>query len=479
MTQSQGHIRRGTVCPERSHPRDPASVRCSKQFRWWQAAYLVPVLLICSATLGSTALVVPRPLPAEAIDGIVRVCVGLSDAQASLLEDVILPRYASQAAGILADADRRARAWEARWGQTISDAWRRGDVTAVSTPEVRAAARLHAGIRLDALMRFRRIQTGAIAEFAVFLAPEQRDALDVAAMQVDREQLASAIVTEAGRPMAGLGVLFAAVAHESPHLSHRISMEREAIIGLLDRTGRTSRAACDRATQALRTAFWQELVKSAAQQSWCGVRYDEARCRDAMAERLRARQSWLDPLHDMLGEEERALRAFLSGCGEDLADAIGRAWARTHMGSMEAAGFFEERAERRAWALARQLVPPDDSENGVAARLLDELIDVLEERMRVRETAIADRRAWCLRVERTGSNNPEELERHRGRLMAHHEQLVSLGNRAATLLEEPAILERMSAEDRQRVPALNGSLRSMPAVPDRWGYTLWPGLLCW
>lgn len=161
----------------------------------------------------------------------------------------------------------------------------------------------------------------------------------------------------------------------------------------------------------------------------------------------------------------------------DLGDVIGRTWARHHMGALEEAGFFHERDERRVLSVDGRMCDPDDDDAAAASvpLLHSALIDAIEARRLVRESAIAVRRAWCDRVSVVGGYDPAAFERHRAALLEYHTELRRLGAEAAALLEHPILAAAADKDDRATLPLLAASLRAMPSVPERWRYELWPG----
>ncbi|MBX3372940.1 MAG: hypothetical protein KF817_03840 [Phycisphaeraceae bacterium] len=71
-------------------------------------------------------------------------------------------------------------------------------------------------IRFNALASYRRLQGETLGEFSVFIAEEERAALALAAMQVDREQMGRALAVYAGQSLASPGAIMAANPYTAP-----------------------------------------------------------------------------------------------------------------------------------------------------------------------------------------------------------------------------------------------------------------------
>lgn len=444
---------------------------------------LVAVVAVClsGTAYSGVTVVVPRPLPPAAIGDIVRVFVVMSEVQESLLRDVILDRYAQKAGDVLARSLGDARAWEARWGRVHASLVSDGRHEAFERRDVRLAAERHAEIRFNALASYRRLQRETLGEFSVFVPEEERDAVALAAMQVDREQMGQALAIYARQSLVSPGTILAAAVASNPRL-------REALVGarprLLERVGSSADAArrtCERTVHEVRSGYVAGRVRVARQNLYCGAAWDEARCLQAAQERRRERERVLSPLHAMLREEHESLRALMADVSIDLGDAIGRTWARHHMKALEEAGFFHERDDRLVLSVAgRMRVPDRDDDAGASIPLLHSaLIDAIEARRLVRESAIAARRAWCAEVSVVGGYDPAAFEQHRAALLEYHAELRRLGADAAALLEHPILAAAANLDDHATLPLLAASLRAIPPVPERWGYEPWPGARHW
>lgn len=446
---------------------------------------LVAAVAVCLSgpAYSGVTVVVPRPLPPAAIGDIVRVFVVMSEVQESLLRDVILDRYAQKADDVLARSLGDARAWEARWGRVHASLVSEGRHEAFERRDVRLAAERHAEIRFNALASYRRLQRETLGEFSVFVPEEERDALALAAMQVDREQMGQALAIYARQSLVSSGTILAAAVSSNPRLGEALVGARPRLLEHVGSSADAARRTCERIVDEVRSGYVAGRVRVARQNLYCGASWDEARCLHAAQERRRERERVLSPLHAMLREEHESLRALMADVSIDLGDAIGRAWGRHHMWALEEAGFFHERDDRRVLSVAGRMRVPghdhDDDAGDSVSQMRSALVDAIEARRLVRVSAIDARRAWCAEVNVVGGYDPAAFERHRAALLEYHSELRRLGDDAAALLEHPILAAAADLADRAALPLLAASLRALPPVPEQSGHEPWPGARPW